>query len=157
MELSISMHSVGVIHGDMQPRHVGVKEDCTLKILDLDSAHAVGETYTPCDVVHYYGPPEAMIIMIQYNENIVMWPVGCIFAEMVRGEILLCGRDYNIIDHWNRITKVLGMPPADFSTQLSPEARAYTESQPEWSWMEIFPDNAFPNNTPEDKIKTQHA
>ena len=153
------LHSAGVIHGDMQPRHVGVKEDCTLKILDLGSAHAVGETYTPYDVAKYYRPPETIaMIAIQYNENLVMWSVGCIFAEMVRGEILFCGTD--IIDHWNWITKILGTPPADFLTQISPEARAYTESQPESkgrSWMEIFPDDAFPNDTPEDKVKIQHA
>lgn len=151
------LHSAGVIHGDLQPRHVGIKEDCTLKILALGSAHAAGQTYTPYVVARYYRPPEAMIT-IQYNKNIVMWSVGCIFAEMVRGEILFCGRDY--IDHWNRITKILGTPSADFLMQLSPEARAYFESQPKSkgkSWMEIFPDDVFPNNTPEDKVKTQHA
>ena len=37
------------------------------------------------------------------------------------------------------------------------QVRAYCESQPRYkgrSWMELFPDDAFPNDTPEDKAKS---
>ena len=35
----------------------------------------------------------------------------------------------------------------------------YCESQPRYkgkSWMELFPDDAFPNDTPEDKVKSKN-
>jgi hypothetical protein len=37
------------------------------------------------------------------------------------------------------------------------QVRAYCESQPRYkgkSWMELFPDDSFPNDTPEDKVKS---
>ena len=41
---------------------------------------------------------------------------------------------------------------------VSTQVRAYCESQPRYkgrSWMELFPDDAFPNDTPEDKVKSK--
>ena len=38
------------------------------------------------------------------------------------------------------------------------QVRMYCESQPRnrgRSWMELFPDDAFPNDTPEDKVKSK--
>ena len=153
------LHSAGIIHGNLNPSYIGVKEDCTLKILGLGSAQAADQTCTPCVGLarSYYRAPEA-IMTTKYEENLDIWSVGCIFAEMVRGEILFPGRDH--IDHWNQMTKILGTPPADFLKQLQPVVRAYLESQPRCkgrSWMELFPDEAFPNDTPEDTVKTQHA
>ena len=154
------LHSAGIVHGNLKPNYIGVREDCTIKIIGLGSAQVADqECSTPYVGGRYYRAPEAMMTMkSMYKESIDMWSVGCIFAEMARGEILFCGRDY--IDHWNKITAILGTPPADFIKQLQPVARAYLESQPKSKgkpWMEIFPDDAFPNDTTEDKVRTQHA
>lgn len=65
-----------------------------------------------------------------------MWSVGCIFAEIVRGDILFPGRDCILmcwcthlisildngtidIDQWNKVTQVLGTPSTDFFRQLN--------------------------------------
>ena len=153
------LHSSGIIHRDLKPSNIVVKEDCSLKILDFGLARAADQTFmmTPYVVTRYYRAPE-VIVGMKYKENVDIWSVGCIFAEMVRGEILLPGRDY--IDQWNKVTQVLGTPPSDFFKQLQPSVRMYCESQaknPGKSWMELFPDDCFPNDTPDDKVKTKNA
>ena len=154
------LHSAGIIHRDLKPSNIVVKEDCTLKILDFGMARVVDHSFmmTPYVVMRYYRAPE-IILGVKYHESADIWSAGCIFAEMVRGEILFPGRDY--IDQWNKIVQVLGTPPADFFKQLQPKTREYCESQLRYegrSWMELFPDEAFPNGTHiEDEIKTQNA
>jgi c-Jun N-terminal kinase len=153
------LHLADIIHRDLKPSNIVVKEDCTLKILDFGLARAIDQTFmmTPYVVTRYYRAPE-VIVGMKYKENVDIWSVGCIFAEMVRGEILLPGKDY--IDQWNKVTQVLGTPPADFFKQLQPSVKAYCELQPRYkgkSWLELFPDDSFPNDTPEDKVKTRYA
>lgn len=153
------LHSAGIIHRDLKPSNIVVKEDCSLKILDFGLARAADQTFmmTPYVVTRYYRAPE-VIVGQKYTENVDVWSVGCIFAEMVRGDILLPGRDY--IDQWNKVTQVLGTPPSDFFTRLQPSVRTYCESQPRYlgkGWTELFPDDIFPTDSPEDLTKTKHA
>ena len=153
------LHLADIIHRDLKPSNILVKEDCTLKILDFGMTRGIDHTFMvmPYVVTTYYRAPE-VILGAKYKENLDIWSVGCIFAEMVRGEILLPGKDY--IDQWNKITQVLGRPPAEFFEQFPFVVKQHCMSQPRYegkSWMELFPDKAFPNDTPEDRVKTQHA
>nr|Q966Y3.1 RecName: Full=Stress-activated protein kinase JNK [Suberites domuncula]CAC38785.1 c-jun N-terminal kinases (JNK) [Suberites domuncula] len=153
------LHSAGIIHRDLKPSNIVVKEDCSLKILDFGLARTADQTFnmTPYVVTRYYRAPE-VIVGMKYKENVDIWSVGCIFAEMIRGDILLPGKDY--IDQWNKVTQVLGTPPSVFFKQLSSSVRLYCESQPRYagkSWKDLFPDDVFPNDTPEDKAKTRHG
>ena len=63
-----------------------------------------------------------------YYQNVDVWSVGCIFGEMIRGEVVFQGLDY--IDQWNKITQQLGTPPSDFRRRLKPSVCMYVESQP---------------------------
>lgn len=153
------LHSAGIIHRDLKPSNIVVKEDCSLKILDFGLARTADQTFmmTPYVVTRYYRAPE-VIVGMKYKENVDIWSVGCIFAEIVKGEILLPGKDY--IDQWNKVTQILGTPPADFFKQLQPSVRMYCESQPRYkgrSFNDLFPDDMFPKDTLEDHAKTKHA
>ena len=153
------LHSADIIHRDLKPSNIVVKEDCTLKIIDFGLAKPFDHInmLTPNILTRYYRAPE-IILGIKYQASVDIWCTGCIFAEMVRAEILFPGKDY--IDQWDKITQVLGTPPADFFKQLQPSVRKYCEGQPKFkgkSWVELFPDDTFPNQSPEDKVKTQHA
>lgn len=153
------LHSAGIIHRDLKPSNIVVKEDCSLKILDFGLAREADKTFmmTPYVVTRYYRAPE-VIVGMKYKENVDIWSVGCIFAEMVRGDILLPGKDY--IDQWSKVTQVLGTPPPEFFKQLQQTVRTYCESLPRYAgknWMELFPNESFPNETPDDKHKTKHA
>jgi c-Jun N-terminal kinase len=153
------LHIAGIIHRDLKPSNIVVKEDCSLKILDFGLARTADQMFqmTPYVVTRYYRAPE-VIVGMKYKENVDIWAVGCIFAEMVRGEILLQGRDY--IDQWNKVCQVLGTPPKEFFRQLQPSVRMYCETQqrfPGKTWTELFPDDSFPNETPEDKIRIKQG
>lgn len=153
------LHCAGIIHRDLKPSNIVVKEDCSLKILDFGLARTADQTFmmTPYVVTRYYRAPE-VIVGMKYKQNVDIWSVGCIFAEIVRGEILLPGKDY--IDQWNKVTQILGTPPVEFFQQLQPSVKMYCEAQPRYrgkSWDSLFPEDAFPHDTPEDLQKTGSA
>lgn len=153
------LHSAGIIHRDLKPSNIVVKEDCSLKILDFGLARTADQMFqmTPYVVTRYYRAPE-VIVGMKYKQNVDIWSVGCIFAEMVKGEILLPGRDY--IDQWNKVAQVLGTPSKAFFKQLQASVRMYCESQPHYegkSFLELFPDECFPNETPENLLRIKHG
>lgn len=153
------LHMADIIHRDLKPSNIVVKEDCSLKILDFGLARAADSAFmmTPYVVTRYYRAPE-IIVGMRYKENVDIWAVGCIFAELVKGEILLPGRDY--IDQWNIVCKKMGTPSPNFFAKLQPNVKAYCESQTRFKGYtidQLFPDHVFPNSTPEDTRKTKEA
>eukprot|EP00117_Sycon_ciliatum_P039827 scpid42361/ scgid29366/ Mitogen-activated protein kinase 9; JNK-55; Stress-activated protein kinase 1a; Stress-activated protein kinase JNK2; c-Jun N-terminal kinase 2 len=153
------LHAADIIHRDLKPSNIVVKTDCTLKILDFGLARAADEGFmmTPYVVTRYYRAPE-VILGMPYRQNVDVWAIGCIFAELVKGQILFPGTDH--IDQWHQITRLCGTPTHDLLQRLRPSVRMYVESRPNesgFSFMEIFPDDVFPMETEQDKIKTAQA
>uniref|UniRef100_A0A452S957 Stress-activated protein kinase JNK n=1 Tax=Ursus americanus TaxID=9643 RepID=A0A452S957_URSAM len=153
------LHSAGIIHRDLKPSNIVVKSDCTLKILDFGLARTACTNFmmTPYVVTRYYRAPE-VILGMGYKENVDIWSVGCIMAEMVLHKVLFPGRDY--IDQWNKVIEQLGTPSADFMKKLQPTVRNYVENRPKYpgiKFEELFPDWIFPSESERDKIKTSQA
>ncbi|XP_053148572.1 mitogen-activated protein kinase 9 isoform X2 [Hemicordylus capensis] len=153
------LHSAGIIHRDLKPSNIVVKSDCTLKILDFGLARTACTNFmmTPYVVTRYYRAPE-VILGMGYKENVDIWSVGCIMAEMVLHKVLFPGRDY--IDQWNKVIEQLGTPSADFMKKLQPTVRNYVENRPKYpgiKFEELFPDWIFPSESDRDKIKTSQA
>ncbi|XP_022188422.1 stress-activated protein kinase JNK isoform X1 [Nilaparvata lugens] len=144
------LHSAGIIHRDLKPSNIAVSTSCCLKILDFGLARTAGtSTMTPYVVTRYYRAPEVVLEM-GYKENVDIWSVGCIMAEMIIGEVLFPGSDH--IDQWNKIIEQLGTPSQDFMMRLQPFTRNFVENRPEYpgvSFERLFPDEKFPsdNNT----------
>ncbi|XP_057397303.1 mitogen-activated protein kinase 9 isoform X2 [Balaenoptera acutorostrata] len=153
------LHSAGIIHRDLKPSNIVVKSDCTLKILDFGLARTACTNFmmTPYVVTRYYRAPE-VILGMGYKENVDIWSVGCIMAEMVLHKVLFPGRDY--IDQWNKVIEQLGTPSADFMKKLQPTVRNYVENRPKYpgiKFEELFPDWIFPSESERDKMKTSQA
>uniref|UniRef100_A0A8C0ZY58 Stress-activated protein kinase JNK n=1 Tax=Castor canadensis TaxID=51338 RepID=A0A8C0ZY58_CASCN len=153
------LHSAGIIHRDLKPSNIVVKSDCTLKILDFGLARTACTNFmmTPYVVTRYYRAPE-VILGMGYKENVDIWSVGCIMAEMVLHKVLFPGRDY--IDQWNKVIEQLGTPSAEFMKKLQPTVRNYVENRPKYpgiKFEELFPDWIFPSESERDKIKTSQA
>ncbi len=92
----------------------------------------------------YYRAPE-VILGMGYSENVDIWSVGCIFAEMVLERTFFPGTDH--IDQWSKITAELGTPPPEFINRLDRDVRNYVLSRPHVarrSFEALFPDDAFP-------------
>jgi len=140
------LHSAGIIHRDLKPSNIVVKSDCTLKILDFGLARTAGGSFmmTPYVVTRYYRAPE-VILGMGYQEVVDIWSVGCIFGEMIRGQVLFPGTDH--IDQWNKITEQLGTPSQSFINKLQPTVRNYVLNRPLQRGHPIhrlFPDSLFP-------------
>uniref|UniRef100_A0A4W6C8J4 Stress-activated protein kinase JNK n=1 Tax=Lates calcarifer TaxID=8187 RepID=A0A4W6C8J4_LATCA len=153
------LHSAGIIHRDLKPSNIVVKSDCTLKILDFGLARTACTNFmmTPYVVTRYYRAPE-VILGMKYKENVDLWSVGCIMAEMISHKILFPGKDY--IDQWNKVIEVLGTPSLEFMNRLMETVRNYVMNKPQYpgvSFAELFPDWAFPSDSEHDKLKTGQA
>uniref|UniRef100_A0A7N6BCU7 mitogen-activated protein kinase n=1 Tax=Anabas testudineus TaxID=64144 RepID=A0A7N6BCU7_ANATE len=144
---------------DLKPSNIVVKSDCTLKILDFGLARTACTNFmmTPYVVTRYYRAPE-VILGMKYKENVDLWSVGCIMAEMISHKILFPGKDY--IDQWNKVIEVLGTPSLEFMNRLMETVRNYVMNKPQYpgvSFAELFPDWAFPSDSEHDKLKTGQA
>ncbi|KAG7465160.1 hypothetical protein MATL_G00173330 [Megalops atlanticus] len=177
------LHSAGIIHRDLKPSNIVVKSDCTLKILDFGLARTACTNFmmTPYVVTRYYRAPE-VILGMKYKENVDLWSVGCIMAEMILHKILFPGKDLDIwsvgcimgemvkgsvifqgtdhIDQWNKVIEVLGTPSLEFMNRLMETVRNYVMNKPQYpgvNFTELFPDWAFPCDSEHDKLKTSQA
>ena len=129
------------IFRDLKPSNIAVKSDCSLKILDFGLARTANQGFsmTPYVVTRYYRwflnilikighfkcffrAPE-VILGMSYSGTVDIWSVGCIFGEMVRGQVLFPGSDH--IDQWNKIIETLGSPSVDFINRLQPAVSNY--------------------------------
>ncbi|KAH3869564.1 stress-activated protein kinase JNK-like isoform X1 [Dreissena polymorpha] len=145
------LHSAGIIHRDLKPSNIVVKSDCTLKILDFGLARTAGTGFmmTPYVVTRYYRAPE-VILGMGYKENVDIWSVGCIMAELIRGGVMFPGSDH--IDQWNKIIEQLGTPSQEFMKRLQPTVRNYVENRPKYAgynFEKLFPDVLFPPDSTE--------
>ncbi|XP_020911603.1 stress-activated protein kinase JNK isoform X2 [Exaiptasia diaphana] len=146
------LHDADIIHRDLKPSNIVVKSDCSLKILDFGLARTAGSAFmmTPYVVTRYYRAPE-VILGMGYSDNVDVWSIGCILAEMIRGHVMFPGSDH--IDQWNKVTEQLGTPSESFLNQLQPSVRMYCTRrprQPGYSCETLFPDELFP---PGNKLK----
>lgn len=139
------LHSAGIIHRDLKPSNIVVKTDCSLKILDFGLARTASTSFmmTPYVVTRYYRAPE-VILGMGYKENVDIWSIGCIFGEMIRGQVMFPGSDH--IDQWNKIADLLGTPTDIFLSRLQPMVKQYVENRtkcPGYSFEMLFPDELF--------------
>jgi len=153
------LHSAGIIHRDLKPSNIVVRSDCTLKILDFGLARTAGTSFmmTPYVVTRYYRAPE-VILGMGYKENVDIWSVGCIFGEIIRGQVIFPGSDH--IDQWNKIIEQLGTPTREFLCRLQPTVRNYVENRPKYtgySLDRLFPDQLFPPDSEQSKLTASLA
>lgn len=140
------LHAAGIIHRDLKPSNIAVKSDCSLKILDFGLARTANQGFlmTPYVVTRYYRSPE-VILGMSYSGTVDIWSIGCIFGEMVRGQVLFPGSDH--IDQWNKIIETLGSPTPEFVNRLQPAVSNYVRTRPHYrgmSFSRLFPDGCFP-------------
>lgn len=64
------------------------------QILDFGLARTAGSAFmmTPYVVTRYYRAPE-VILGMGYSDNVDVWSIGCILAEMIRGHVMFPGSD----------------------------------------------------------------
>ncbi|CAL9754737.1 unnamed protein product [Musa acuminata subsp. burmannicoides] len=105
-------HGHGVLHRDLKPQNLLVdKEKGILKIADLGLGRAFTiplKSYTHEIVTLWYRAPEVLLGTTHYSTGVDMWSIGCIFAEMVRSQLLFPGDSE--LQQLLHIFRLLGTP-----------------------------------------------
>ena len=88
-------HEKKILHRDLKPQNLLISKDNILKIADFGLARASGiptKGFTHEVVTLWYRPPDVLLGSQKYSNNIDVWSVGCIFAEMVNMRPLFPGQ-----------------------------------------------------------------
>ncbi|XP_064422393.1 STKc_p38 domain-containing protein [Latimeria chalumnae] len=135
------IHSAGIVHRDLKPSNLAVNENCDLKILDFGLARHAESEMTGYVVTRWYRAPEIILNWMHYTQTVDIWSVGCILAEMLRGEVLFPGTDH--MDQLKKILELTGTPQPYFVEKMqSKDARNYIKSLPcqeKKTFKHIFP------------------
>lgn len=88
-------HEKKILHRDLKPQNLLISKDHILKIADFGLARASGiptKGFTHEVVTLWYRPPDVLLGSQKYSNNIDIWSVGCIFAEMCNMKALFMGQ-----------------------------------------------------------------
>jgi len=107
------IHSANVLHRDMKPSNLLVNSNCDLKICDFGLARGISDNkedneLTEYVVTRWYRAPEIMCSCQDYDYQVDVWAVGCIFGELLGRKPLFPGDNY--IHQLNLIFGALGTP-----------------------------------------------
>lgn len=65
-----------------------------------------GENYTDYVATRWYRAPELLVGDTSYSTPVDVWAIGCVFAELIRGDALWAGR--SDVDQLYLIRRTLG-------------------------------------------------
>lgn len=125
-------HRRRVLHRDLKPQNLLISHEGTLKLADFGLARAYGvpiRTYTHEVVTLWYRAPEILLGATQYATAVDIWPIGCIFAEMVTSQPLFPGDSE--IDELFKIFRVLGTPTEETWKGVT-SLRDFKPTFPKW-------------------------
>ncbi|XP_037924854.1 cyclin-dependent kinase-like 1 isoform X1 [Hermetia illucens] len=101
-------HKQGCLHRDIKPENILLTAQGQVKLCDFGFARMLspGENYTDYVATRWYRAPELLVGDTQYGTPVDVWAIGCVFAELVRGEALWPGR--SDVDQLYLIRRTLG-------------------------------------------------
>mmetsp|Transcript_1654 Transcript_1654/g.2687 ORF Transcript_1654/g.2687 Transcript_1654/m.2687 type:complete len:294 (+) Transcript_1654:725-1606(+) len=114
------MHNNRLMHRDLKPNNILVTSNLDIKISDFGLARefkSKPSPYTPVVQTLWYRAPEVLLGAFKYSEKVDMWSVGCIFAELLRGQPVFAG--CSCIDQLWKIFRVLGTPSPEEWPQVA--------------------------------------
>jgi len=103
------VHTAKVMHRDLKPSNLLVNANCDLALCDFGLARGEpgpGVAMTEYVVTRWYRAPELLCENTEYSNEVDMWSVGLIFAEILTKQPLLQGNDY--MDQLSRIITLVG-------------------------------------------------
>jgi len=140
------LHSMFILHRDLKTANLLLTNNGVLKICDLGMAREYGiplQPYTNLVVTLWYRAPELLLGSKLYGTPIDIWSVGCIFAELLTGQVLFRGEgEFKQIDS---IFSLLGTPNDDIWDKYStlPHSQRF-----KWRVYSNKLNQKFPVNTP---------
>eukprot|EP00656_Telonema_subtile_P003190 TRINITY_DN1145_c0_g1_i1.p1 TRINITY_DN1145_c0_g1~~TRINITY_DN1145_c0_g1_i1.p1 ORF type:complete len:513 (-),score=98.27 TRINITY_DN1145_c0_g1_i1:349-1887(-) len=110
------LHSAEIYHLDLSPFNIQLFSNCDLRIVNVAWECQVPglQTTEPKKFQRWYKAPETFLNDVAWHNTeegkaaADLWAVGCIFAEMITGQVLFPGHDY--YDQIRLIVERLGFP-----------------------------------------------
>nr|XP_027194793.1 cyclin-dependent kinase-like 4 [Dermatophagoides pteronyssinus] len=101
-------HKHNCIHRDVKPENILLTRECIVKLCDFGFARTLipGENYTDYVATRWYRAPELLVGDTNYGPAVDVWAIGCVAAELMRGEALWPGK--SDVDQLYLIRKTLG-------------------------------------------------
>ncbi|XP_022658006.1 cyclin-dependent kinase-like 4 isoform X1 [Varroa jacobsoni] len=101
-------HSHNAIHRDVKPENILLTKEGVVKLCDFGFARTLspGENYTDYVATRWYRAPELLVGDTQYGPSVDVWAIGCVAAELMRGEALWPGK--SDVDQLYLIRKTVG-------------------------------------------------
>eukprot|EP00760_Papus_ankaliazontas_P031866 PhM_4_TR550/c0_g1_i1/m.3118/K04563/CDC28, CDC2; cyclin-dependent kinase len=118
-------HQRSVLHRDLKPQNLLIKNQVELKLADFGLGRAFGipvKKYTHEVVTLWYRAPDVLLGSTTYGTPVDIWSAGCIFLEMAIGQPAFAGR--NDGDQLLRVFKFLGTP----NKEVWPSMHSYPNS-----------------------------
>ncbi|KAJ6251447.1 mitogen-activated protein kinase [Anaeramoeba flamelloides] len=140
------LHSGKVIHRDLKPGNILLKENCELKICDFGLARISdpeeeNPLLTQYVATRWYRSPEIILSWGEYTSAVDVWSTGCIFAEILNRKPLFPGKDF--MHQLKLITMVVGKPSKKEIKSLENEkARKFMSKLPnrkQFNFHKLFP------------------
>jgi len=134
------IHSVGVCHRDIKPQNILVDPNTqVLKLCDFGSAKRLvkGEPNVAYICSRYYRAPELIFGATDYTNEIDVWSIGCVIAELVLGRPIFPGE--SAVDQLVEIIKILGTPTKIQVLVMNPEYKEYKfPAIKPYPWAKLF-------------------
>ncbi len=134
------IHACGICHRDIKPQNVLIDpNNHLLKLCDFGSAKKLikGEPNVSYICSRYYRAPELIFGNPDYSNQIDVWSVGCVVAELMLGHPIFPGD--NGVDQLVEIIKKLGTPSKEMILAMNPN---YTEFKfpmiKAQTWSKVF-------------------
>ena len=99
------LHSNWIMHRDLKTSNILMNNRGQIKIADFGMARYYGDPppkLTQLVVTLWYRAPELLLGAHVYGAEIDMWSVGCIFAELLKKEPVLQGK--NEVDQLTKVS-----------------------------------------------------
>lgn len=122
----IYLSARGIAHRDIKPQNILLDPASNvLKICDFGSAKKLvkGEPNIAYICSRYYRAPELIFGATEYTCDIDTWSIGCVVAELFRGEPIFAGD--SAVDQLVEIIKVLGTPTIEQVKKMNPENKDF--------------------------------
>ncbi|XP_069194832.1 cyclin-dependent kinase-like 4 isoform X2 [Procambarus clarkii] len=101
-------HKHNCIHRDVKPENILITKSGVVKLCDFGFARMLnpGDNLTDYVATRWYRAPELLVGDTQYGTPVDVWAIGCVFAELAKGEALWPGK--SDVDQLYLIRKSLG-------------------------------------------------
>jgi len=105
------IHGLSIIHADLKPENILLSSyaPCEVKLIDFGTACFISDDLTSYVQSRSYRAPE-VILGLPYNENIDVWSLGCVVAELWTGYMLF--QNDSVQSLLARVIGILGAFPA---------------------------------------------